>query len=383
MMQSLQLGLSFFLIEYSFLYHIILMESRDSSEHVNGEDMKDGCLSSMKETNTSIDDLLSNSEWRVNDLNNLLLTRGTNRYGHIIISSQIVVSVEQCDDWVILQEYSENQHALFFFNRSDKSFHYFVDGNDVGKVMEATVECYGCMDLDANGRRWEGGMMDGRPFGYGVLYDEEGRKEFEGIMSDSSRLCYGIEYYLDISQIKYVGDYYDNHRYGYGVLYDRNGHIEYDGIWNNDTPYTPSDNHDTIDTFSDTLWLSDYYSYNKEFLFIPSFLCSLKQIMIGRCCFESLRSFELDGLSGLDSVVIGEKSFVCALTGDDSLNSKRDNGSCRIVNCPKLQSIDISAFAFSNYHSFEVENLPFLHFLSLGAHCFVHSSSFSLTSLIN
>ena len=32
--------------------------------------------------------------------------------------------------------------------------------------------------------------------------------------------------------------------------------------------------------------------------------------MIGRCCFESLRYFELDGLSGLDSVVIGEKSFV-------------------------------------------------------------------------
>ena len=60
------------------------------------------------------------------------------------------------------------------------------------------------IDLDVNGRRWEGGVKDGKPFGYGVLYDEEGRKEYEGFMMDGMRVCYGTEYDCEIGRTRYL-----------------------------------------------------------------------------------------------------------------------------------------------------------------------------------
>lgn len=89
----------------------------------------------------------------------------------------------------------------------------------------------GCVDLTANGRRWEGGVKDRKPFGYGTLYDEEGRKEYEGFMKNGRKIAYGTEYYADIGQIKYRGCYCDDYRFGYGVLYDRRGAIEHEGFW--------------------------------------------------------------------------------------------------------------------------------------------------------
>ena len=46
----------------------------------------------------------------------------------------------------------------------------------------------GCIDLDVNGKRWEGGVKDVKPFGYGVLFDEEGKKEYEGFMVDGVKM---------------------------------------------------------------------------------------------------------------------------------------------------------------------------------------------------
>ena len=100
-------------------------------------------------------------------------------------------------------------------------------------------ECVDCIDLDSTGRRWEGGINDGKPFGWGTLYNEDGLKEYEGFLLDTSRICYGKEYYPDICQIRYDGCYMNNQRFGEGILYDRKGGIEYDGLWKNDEPYSP------------------------------------------------------------------------------------------------------------------------------------------------
>ena len=100
-------------------------------------------------------------------------------------------------------------------------------------------ECVDCIDLDSTGRRWEGGINDGKPFGWGILYNEDGLKEYEGFLLDTSRICYGKEYYPDICQIRYDGCYMSNRRFGEGILYDRKGEVEYDGLWKNDEPYLP------------------------------------------------------------------------------------------------------------------------------------------------
>ena len=78
-----------------------------------------------------------------------------------------------------------------------------------GELKEMVDSHNNCIDLDTNGRRWEGSVKDGKPFGYGVLFDEEGRKEYEGFMMDTHRMCYGREYYPDIGRVKYDGCYFE------------------------------------------------------------------------------------------------------------------------------------------------------------------------------
>ena len=102
----------------------------------------------------------------------------------------------------------------------------------------------------------------------------------------------------------------------------------------------------------------------------------LKRIEIGDNSFGKARVFDLDGLSELESVVIGKSSFRIS-------DSERSDGNYRIVNCPKLKSIQIGDRSFNDYHSYELNNLPSLQSIVLGVWCFDWASSFSLTGLID
>ena len=242
------------------------------------------------------------------------------------------------------------------------------------------------IDLDTNGRRWEGSVRNRKPFGYGIIYDEEGKKEYEGFMMDGMKTCYGIEYYNDIERVKYKGGYYDNKRFGKGILYDRNGEVEYDGLRKNDEPYSSSFDGRTIDNHTKSITVPNKSFNESKSINLSSFLHSLKRIVIGDECFGSVRVFELDGLSELESVVIGQRSFTYSKTDDDIWNNgvdKRSDGVCRIVNCPKLNSIRIGAYTFRDYHSFELNNLPSLQSIVIGDDCFFSAPSFSLTGLID
>ncbi|KAK8823034.1 hypothetical protein WA538_002187 [Blastocystis sp. DL] len=232
----------------------------------------------------------------------------------------------------------------------------------------------GCIDLNVNGKRWEGGMKNGKPFGYGVLYDEEGKKEYEGFMVDGVKMCYGIEYYNDIERIEYEGCFYEGKRFGRGVLFGRNGIMEYNGLWKNDMVYSPNSNDSTIDNHTESVTIGDCLFNNRE-PFVPSYyMHSLKRIVIEDRCFGKVRVFELNGLGELESVMIGEKSFRIS-------EKERNDGSCRIVNCPKLKSIQIGGSSFWDYHSFELNNLPSLQSIDMGDYCFFLAPSFSLTDL--
>ena len=127
-------------------------------------------------------------------------------------------------------------------------------------------------------------------------------------------------------------------------------------------------------------------SYNDSSVteFKLSGLVQLKRIVTGDECFGSVRVVELDGLRELESVVIGQRSFTYAKTDYDiRYHVTRTDGVCRIVNCPKLKSIQIGDWSFSDYHSFELNNLPSLQSIDIGRDCFFYSSSFSLIGLID
>ena len=98
---------------------------------------------------------------------------------------------------------------------------------------------------------------------------------------------------------------------------------------------------------------------------------SLQFIYIGDICFGNVKVFELDGLNELESVVIGQRSF------------RISGGSYRIVNCPKLKSIQIGGRSFKDYNSFELNNLPSLQSIDIGDESFISALLFSLTGSID
>ena len=107
----------------------------------------------------------------------------------------------------------------------------------------------------------------------------------------------------------------------------------------------------------------------------------LKRIVIGDDCFGKVRVVELDSLMELESITIGQKSFTVSKDYQAIRNSKRTDGTCRIVNCPKLKSIRVGAYSFGDYHSFELTNLPSLESIDTEYYCFCRVISFSMISI--
>ena len=201
-------------------------------------------------------------------------------------------------------------------------------------------------------------------------------------MMDGMKTCYGMEYCKDIERLEYEGCFYSNKRYGKGIRYNRNGIVDYDGLWKNDIPYSPQLDGTTIDNLTQSIDIPNN-SFSEVLSFIlPSFIHSIVVIVIGKECLGKVRSFILNGLNELESVVIGEKSITNAKTQNDVMQSQRADGLFRIVNCPKLKSIQIGDYSFSDYHSFELSILPSLQSIDVGICCFYGPISFSLTGLI-
>ena len=117
-----------------------------------------------------------------------------------------------------------------------------------------------------------------------------------------------------------------------------------------------------------------------ESLFLPQWLHKLHRIVTGYHCFERARLCEISGLSELEILEFGDKNFSCykeRVWNDMSLD-----GCLRIVNCPKLQSIRVGEYSFSDYHSLELRNLPSLQSIQMEEWSFYEAPLFSLVGLI-
>lgn len=89
------------------------------------------------------------------------------------------------------------------------------------------------LDLNDEGERWEGDVLDGNSYGWGVLYDEDNQIVYEGFKLDYHYEGYGRTYYPDLQRVEYEGGWWGGDRWGKGTLYDRNGKVIYDGEWMN------------------------------------------------------------------------------------------------------------------------------------------------------
>ena len=124
-------------------------------------------------------------------------------------------------------------------------------------------------------------------------------------------------------------------------------------------------------------------SLTKLFILIINYKRSQNRIVIGNDCFGKVRLFKLDGLSELESLVIEKQSMTYFKNTSWNDSDERKDGVCRIVNCPKLKSIQIGGGSFSDYRSFELSNLPSLESIDMGDRCFYYAPALSLIGLID
>ena len=89
----------------------------------------------------------------------------------------------------------------------------------------------------------------------------------------------------------------------------------------------------------------------------------VESIEIGNDCFESVKTFEIEGLNRLKTIKIGINSFTQNKNGGGNDKSK----SFHILNCELLRSIQIGEYSFGDFGGeFELKNLPQLQSIQIG-----------------
>ncbi|KAK8795901.1 hypothetical protein WA171_003868 [Blastocystis sp. BT1] len=248
---------------------------------------------------------------------------------------------------------------------------------DLSELIENEI-----VDLNDDGRRWEGEVLKGDLFGYGCLYDEENELEYEGWMIERKKRCYGIEYWNDIGLKKYCGCYYDGLKNGYGLLYDRNGMIEYEGLFKDDLRVTvvaaenrriewKGESDLSMDCRTEYLTIADDFMPYQQLMIINCPLMKLKQIKIGNNCLKKAVRLVIDGLNALKSLKIGKNSFEL----DDGIT---EESRCVKVHCDELSVIHIGENSFFWYEHMELKDLPSLVSIRFDDHVleYIHSIVF-------
>ena len=219
-----------------------------------------------------------------------------------------------------------------------------------------------------HGTRFEGLVLTekegkiGIPFGYGEMYDDDGLLIYKGIVINWKRFGYGTSYH-DNGCVEYEGYWCDDNRFGKGIVYDRYGKLVYGSNWCNgiesDIEYE-GDGSEPLNIRMKHLKLTD----NCVLVDLDvSLLYNLESIEIGDECFESVKTFQIDGLNQLKTIKIGNNSFTQKRYWYGNDKSK----SFLILNCESLESIQIGEWSFSDYAGvFELKNLPQLQSIQIG-----------------
>ena len=91
---------------------------------------------------------------------------------------------------------------------------------------------------------------------------------------------------------------------------------------------------------------------------------NLRELKVGNKCFENVKEVKLIGLSELESVEIGMNSFTkfkntWQITSDP-------NRRFYVRSCPKLKSLKMGRYSFSDYTVCEIENVDALESIEMG-----------------
>ena len=233
-----------------------------------------------------------------------------------------------------------------------------VNGEDVKGIEHKQV-----LDLSDDGERWEGDVLHSKPYGWGVLYDSENRRMYEGFRLKEVNVCYGTRYYSDIGVIEYEGGICEGKRWERGIQYDRTGKTVFDGEWVNDEPLSKrvvlSEENQYLHNRIEELIVKDQSCNGLEWGVLDlSFLPNLRLLEVGNGCFEHVKEVKWIGLNQLERVVIGQNCFKGGKNDPD--------GHFYLKNCERLRELIVGNESFSSYSVCEIENNNRLEVVKMG-----------------
>ena len=244
-----------------------------------------------------------------------------------------------------------------------------VNGEDVSGIEHNQV-----LDLSDDGERWEGHVLQNKPYGWGVLYDNENRMAYEGFRLGEVNVCYGTRYYSDIGVIEYEGEWFEGKRWGRGTHYDRTGVVIYEGGWLNNTHEDEriirinKDNYRSVlyHTMVEELIVGDDCCNGEEWRMIDfSLLSMLRELRVGDGSFKRVNKVNLVFLHQLERVVIGESCFT--EKGDGCIVFAREYLSrFYLKDCEKMRELKIGEHSFCDYKRCVIENTPLLEAIEMG-----------------
>ena len=88
----------------------------------------------------------------------------------------------------------------------------------------------------------------------------------------------------------------------------------------------------------------------------------LNRLIVGDHCFSYVNELKLIGMNELECVVIGSNSFTKHKNG----YGQDANRHFHLKNCPKLNSLKMGCYSFSDYRVCEIENVNALEVIEIG-----------------
>ena len=253
-------------------------------------------------------------------------------------------------DWINVQMSGERVIAVDIQSRQLLR----LSEMDLSEVKQNEV-----LDLNDEGERWEGDVLNNHPFGWGVLYDTDNRRVYEGFRVGNANVCYGRSYYPDIQKVEYEGEILNGRRWGRGIQYDRSGFVMYDGEWMNDERVEKrvevSDENQLLHNYIEELTLlpgCETYSNTLQFSLLPR----LRVLQVSEMSIDSVNRIELIGMHALERA-----AFACKYP------FHHEHGqSFQVKNCERLKELVVEGGAFRDFCECVIENVPSLEVLSIG-----------------
>ena len=328
-------------------------ENEDMLEEVNGKRLKLSDEKTMKKHRPSTF-TFSTLKWSDNGL-------------------ETIHQILELGDWINVQMSSERVVAV------DIQSHQLLRLNeeDLSEMKQNEV-----LDLNDEGERWEGDILNNEPYGWGVLYDSDNRRVYEGFRVGNANVCYGRSYYPDIQKLEYEGEIVNGRRWGRGIQYDRSGFVMYDGEWMNDEHVEKRvevrDENQLLHNYIEELTLlrgCEIYSNTLQFSLLPR----LRVLQVSEMSIDSVDRIELIGMHALERA-----AFACKYP------FHHEHGqSFQVKNCERLKELVVEGGAFRDFCECVIENVPSLEVLNIGVSdsdseigCF-HESSLELRSDFN